>query len=787
VDLEVSAGALVPDVEGLTEAQAISAITAAGLVPFATSTASTTVPVGQVFNQNPLAGTVVESGTTVTFNVSTGTVVPDVVNLSEAAAQASLTSAGLIKGTVTTTHHQSIPAGNVVSQNPLAGNNAEPGSAVDLVLSLGRVPVVLQATQIAMTGDAAPDGNGSFSSFSGTILNDAGQVAFWAELEGTSGGSADGKGFFRGSGGALTQIARRSQAAPDGNGILGTLFLGVALNNAGEVAFTADLSDTSGGVLDNRGIFRGSGGALTQIARKGQAAPDGNGSVSYLTDWQPELNDAGQAAFYASLIDTTGGTTDDSGIFRGSGGAVALIAREGQVAADNNGSFSSFSNNSGFVTRLNLNDAGVVAFSAALGGTCGPGNGGIFVGDGEEIAQVVLHGDTLAGGIVSSANMSPYSDINLFGQVVYEASFAGGGEGVFVFTPDLHWRSAASGNWDDHTNWTLGLSPGFPHDIFIDPDSGLTVAGPGADTTVIGLTIGTQTSGSSVLDVNSGNLTINEHGTIGAADTLSANSATVTLNGTVENSGTVEATNGGEVRVGTGALIDGGSVRAFIGGMITGGGTINAPVSNDTGGIMSPGSSTGCLTLGDDYTQDGFSTLLIEIDGTTPCSGHDALNVGGTANLAGELEVVLGYTPIDGDSFVILNAGAVNGTFSTLTLPALTPGIAWVVSYSATDVTVSALGDGDFDTVANVQDNCTLAANTNQRDTNGDGYGNWCDADLDNSGFVNFGDLAAFKAAFGTSDPDADLDGSGIVNFGDVARFKALFGQPPGPSCCPML
>ena len=60
--------------------------------------------------------------------------------------------------------------------------------------------------------------------------------------------------------------------------------------------------------------------------------------------------------------------------------------------------------------------------------------------------------------------------------------------------------------------------------------------------------------------------------------------------------------------------------------------------------------------------------------------------------------------------------------------------------------------------------------------------GNWCDADLDDSGFVNFGDLAAFKAAFGTSDPDADLDGSGFVNFGDLARFKALFGQPPGPS-----
>jgi hypothetical protein len=99
--------------------------------------------------------------------------------------------------------------------------------------------------------------------------------------------------------------------------------------------------------------------------------------------------------------------------------------------------------------------------------------------------------------------------------------------------------------------------------------------------------------------------------------------------------------------------------------------------------------------------------------------------------------------------------------------------------------------DSDGDGVPDATDNCILVANglndtvtagPSQNDTDMDGYGNWCDADLDNSDFVNFGDLAAFKAAFGTTDADADLDGSGFVNFGDLARFKALFGQPPGPS-----
>lgn len=97
-------------------------------------------------------------------------------------------------------------------------------------------------------------------------------------------------------------------------------------------------------------------------------------------------------------------------------------------------------------------------------------------------------------------------------------------------------------------------------------------------------------------------------------------------------------------------------------------------------------------------------------------------------------------------------------------------------------VAIKVIADKDGDLIGDDVDNCVNDANPSQRDSDGDGYGNWCDADLDNSGFVNFADLAAFRQRFATPDPHADFDGSGNVNFADLGRFRQLFGRAPGPS-----
>lgn len=90
--------------------------------------------------------------------------------------------------------------------------------------------------------------------------------------------------------------------------------------------------------------------------------------------------------------------------------------------------------------------------------------------------------------------------------------------------------------------------------------------------------------------------------------------------------------------------------------------------------------------------------------------------------------------------------------------------------------------DSDGDGVLDDRDNCTQAANTDQRDSNGDGYGNVCDADLDDSGRVTIADLRLLVERLFTDDADADLNGDGTVTVADFTLAREQVFQVPGPS-----
>ena len=62
----------------------------------------------------------------------------------EAARVAAEAAANLVVGTVTTQNHPTVPAGDVISQNPAACTMCvSAGSAVDLVVSSGAAPVTV--------------------------------------------------------------------------------------------------------------------------------------------------------------------------------------------------------------------------------------------------------------------------------------------------------------------------------------------------------------------------------------------------------------------------------------------------------------------------------------------------------------------------------------------------------------------------------------------------------------------------------------------------------------------
>ena len=138
-----------PNVVGLTQSAAQQAITTAGLVVGAvTQSYDNNIPAGSVVSQNPAAGTAVASGSAVNLVISLGPVqttvtVPNVVGLTQSAAQQAITGAGLVVGTVTQSYNNSVPAGNVISQSPTAGASVAGNSAVNLMVSLGVTPVTV--------------------------------------------------------------------------------------------------------------------------------------------------------------------------------------------------------------------------------------------------------------------------------------------------------------------------------------------------------------------------------------------------------------------------------------------------------------------------------------------------------------------------------------------------------------------------------------------------------------------------------------------------------------------
>ena len=213
----------------------------------------------------------------------------------------------------------------------------------------------------------------------------------------------------------------------------------------------------------------------------------------------------------------------------------------------------------------------------------------------------------------------------------------------------------------------------------------------------------------------------------------------------------------------------------------------------------------------DDFGDEnlGVATLHAELTG----SSHTEITVGGNAMIGnGNLLVTFSdYTPVGGETYNLISAGTVEGTFLDATLPTLADGLTWDLAVDANSVVLSILGGGligDFNSngVLDIEDIDMLTvesasgANNGKFDLNGDGNVNgvdvsiWAkdlantwigDSDLDgefNSGdFVQVFSRAKFEQDVDAVWSDGDWNGDGRFGSSDFVNAFADAGYEKGP------
>jgi beta-lactam-binding protein with PASTA domain len=128
----------VPDVRGLSSAQAMHKLQEAHFKPNVQSRPSASVASGKVISTEPSQGVPLLMGSPVTVLVSSGPMqveVPEVVGQSETEARGSLRAAGLRVGAVTKREEPGQAPGAVLSQSPSGGSSVRSSEAVSLVVA----------------------------------------------------------------------------------------------------------------------------------------------------------------------------------------------------------------------------------------------------------------------------------------------------------------------------------------------------------------------------------------------------------------------------------------------------------------------------------------------------------------------------------------------------------------------------------------------------------------------------------------------------------------------------
>ncbi len=179
----------------------------------------------------------------------------------------------------------------------------------------------------------------------------------------------------------------------------------------------------------------------------------------------------------------------------------------------------------------------------------------------------------------------------------------------------------------------------------------------------------------------------------GASQLIKVGSGSLTLSnanlhsgGTTVNAGTLLASNT------TGSATGSGPVTVAAGATLGGSGTINGPTTIN--GTVAPGSpGIGTMTINNTLALAGQTSMELQKSGSTLT--HDRIQGLSSLTLGGSLTVTATGTPLAaGDSFTLFSATAISGSFTSVTLPTLDPGLAWDTSQLGTNGSISILSLG---------------------------------------------------------------------------------------------
>jgi hypothetical protein len=127
---------------------------------------------------------------------------------------------------------------------------------------------------------------------------------------------------------------------------------------------------------------------------------------------------------------------------------------------------------------------------------------------------------------------------------------------------------------------------------------------------------------------------------------------------------------------------------------ILGGEYIGTVDASGTGVTLYPGNSPACIAITGDLTTDYGNTLVIDIEGLTPCTGYTQIDVDGNVDLNGmSLDIQLAYAPAIGDAFdIIVSNNPIANQFAQGTTTTATYGLItynFSVAYDDNKVTLT--------------------------------------------------------------------------------------------------